>query len=291
MNIGTIDAHHHFWQLGRYDYAWMSPDLQALHRDYGPDDLWPILSGHNINSTVLVQTISSEAETRWFLELASQHAFIAGVVGWVDLTDRRVGDRLDELSDSRKFVGVRHQVHDELDPDWLVRDDVQHGLRELARRSLTYDLLIRPQHLEVSRRVAERFPDLRFVVDHIAKPAIASHGWNDWATGIAALAACPNIACKLSGMITEADWAHWQPADLTPYIQHVIEHFGTDRVMFGSDWPVCLLAGTYGQVVDGLTANLDELSDPERQGVFGNSAAAWYNLEAAKGHSAGAAGG
>lgn len=289
MNIGTIDAHHHFWQLDRYDYVWMSPDLQALYRDYGPDDLRPILSGHNIKSTVLVQTISSEAETRWFLELASQHDFIAGVVGWVDLTDRRVGERLDELSKSPKFVGVRHQVHDEPDPDWLTRDDVQHGLGELARRSLSYDLLIRPLHLEVSRRVAERFPDLRFVVDHIAKPAIASHGWDDWAPGIAALAACPNVACKLSGMITEADWADWQPADLAPYVQHILEHFGADRVMFGSDWPVCMLAGTYDQVLSALADNLAELGDHQRQDIFGNTAAAWYDLETATGHSTGTA--
>ena len=283
MNIGTIDAHHHFWQPGRYDYVWMGPDLPALHRDFGPDDLRPILSIHDIDGTVLVQTISSDDETRWFLELANQHAFIAGVVGWVDLTDRRVGERLDELGDSPKFVGVRHQVHDEPDPDWLARDDVQRGLSELAHRSLTYDLLIRPEHLAVSRRVVERFPDLRFVVDHIAKPAIARHDWDNWAAGIAALAACPNVACKLSGMITEADWTNWQPADLAPYIRHVIEHFGADRVMFGSDWPVCLLAGTYDRVVDALAANLDELSDHQRQAVFGNSAAAWYDLKTATG--------
>jgi len=278
MNIGTIDAHHHFWQLGRYDYVWMSPELEALQRDYVPDDLRPILSGHNVRSTVLVQTISSDDETRWFLELANQHPFIAGIVGWVDLTDRGVGERLDELGDSPKFVGVRHQVHDEPDPDWLVRDDVQRGLRELARRSLTYDLLIRPQHLAVARRIAEKFPDLRFVVDHIAKPAIARRGWDDWAAGIAALAVCPNVACKLSGMITEADWAHWQPTDLAPYLRHVLDHFGTDRVMFGSDWPVCLLAGTYDQVIDALATNLDDLSDHEREDVFGASAAAWYDL-------------
>jgi L-fucono-1,5-lactonase len=278
-----IDAHHHFWQLGRYDYVWMSPDLQALRRDYGPEDLQPILSSHNINHTVLVQTISSIDETRWFLELANQYEFIVGVVGWVDLTDPRAGERLDELNDLSKLVGVRHQVHDEPDPVWLNREDVQHGLRELERRSLTYDLLIRPQHLEVSRRVAQRFPNLRFIVDHIAKPAIARHDWDVWASGIVALAACPNVACKLSGMITEADWGHWKPADLAPYIRHVIEHFGTERVMFGSDWPVCRLAGTYDQVLDGLAVNLDELSAHERENVFGNSAAAWYALEAVDG--------
>jgi L-fuconolactonase len=282
MNFGTIDAHHHFWQLDRYDYVWMSPDLQELYRDYNPDDLQPVLNSNSIDCSVLVQTISSVNETRWFLELATQYKFIAGVVGWVDLTDPHVGEQLDELCDSPKLVGIRHQVHDESDSEWLVRDDVQHGLGELQLRDLTYDLLIRPQHLEVSQCVAEKFPDLRFVIDHIAKPAIATQDWDDWATGIAALATCPNVACKLSGMITEADWANWQPADLAPYIRHVLDHFGTERVMFGSDWPVCLLAGTYDQVLDGLTTNLNQLSDHQREDVFGNSATAWYNLEAAK---------
>jgi L-fuconolactonase len=279
MNNGTIDAHHHFWQLSKYDYVWMSPDLGALYRDFGPEDLRPLLKNQDIDRTVLVQTISSDDETSWFLELADQYEFIAGVVGWVDLTDPQVGKRLDELKDSPKFVGIRHQVHDEPDPDWLIRDDVQRGLSELARRSIPYDLLIRPQHLSVSRRVVEEFPELRFVVDHIAKPAIASRGWDDWATGIAALAVYPNVACKLSGMITEADWERCQPADLAPYIRHVIEQFGTDRVMFGSDWPVCLLADTYDKVVEGLTANLDQLSNHERQAVFGKTAAAWYGLK------------
>jgi L-fuconolactonase len=280
-NFGIIDAHHHFWHLNKYDYPWMGPDLKPLLQDFGPNELKPLLNNRNIDRSVLVQTISSVDETRWFLELASQHEFIAGVVGWVDLTDSQVGNQLDDFNESPAFVGVRHQVHDETDLEWLDRDDVLRGLDQLASRSLTYDLLIRPQHLTVSKRVAERLPMLRLIVDHIAKPGIANHDWDDWATGVAALAACPNVACKLSGMITEADWDAWQPTDLGPYINHIIEQFGTDRVLFGSVWPVCLLAGTYDQVVDSLTANLQQLSDSERQDIFGRNAALWYNLQPA----------
>ncbi len=274
-----VDAHHHFWQIGRYDYAWMGPELGVLHRDYGPDDLRPLLERNDVDRSVLVQTISSLDETRWFLELAERHPFIAGVVGWVDLLDPAVGDVLDELADRPKLAGIRHQVHDEPEDHWLGRDDVRRGLRELAHRSIPYDLLIRPQHLSASLDVAKAFDELTFVVDHVAKPAIARRGWDDWADGITALAACPNVVCKLSGMITEADWQQWTPQDLAPYIQHVIEQFGTDRVMYGSDWPVCLLAGSYDQVVEALTANLSGLSDGERQDVFGNNAARWYRLE------------
>jgi len=274
-----IDAHHHFWKIGRYDYVWMSPDLGVLARDYGPADLEPLLRQNEIDGTVLVQTIRSPDETRWFLELSRQHRFIAGAGGWVDLTDPGVGDILDELSAHPGFVGIRHQVHDEPDDNWLLRPDVQHGLGELARRSIPYDLLIKPRHLSVSLETARKFADLPFIIVHIAKPAIANRGWDDWGDGIAALAQCPNVACKLSGMITEADWQHWTLDDLAPYIEHVIEEFGTHRVMFGSDWPVCLLAGSYGQVVKASTSNLGELSTGERQDIFGNNAARWYRLE------------
>lgn len=274
-----VDAHHHFWQIGKYDYSWMGPELNVLRRDYGPEDLHPLLARNGIERSVLVQTISSVDETRWFLELADQHAFIAGVVGWVDLTDPNVGETLDELAAHPKLVGIRHQVHDEPDDGWLRWEGVQRGLAELARRSIPYDLLIRPQHLAVSLNVAQRFAELTFIVDHMAKPKIAARGWDDWADGIAALATCPNAACKLSGMITEADWQTWSPADLAPYVRHVIEQFGTERVMFGSDWPVCLLAGSYDQVVEALVENLSDLSEAERENVFGNNAARWYRLE------------
>jgi L-fuconolactonase len=274
-----IDAHHHFWQIGRYDYVWMGPDLGILRQDYLPPDLQPLLERNGIDRSILVQTISSLDETRWFLDLARRHPFIAGVVGWVDLTDPGVGDVLDELGALPGLVGIRHQVHDEPDDRWLCRDDVRRGLAELARRSIPYDLLIRPQHLPVSLEVARSLPDLPLIIDHIAKPAIARRGWDDWAAGIAALAKCPRVACKLSGMVTEADWQRWTPEDLRPYIDHVIGRFGTGRVLFGGDWPVCLLAAGYDRVVKALEVNVAGLSEAERGDVFGGSAARWYRLE------------
>ncbi len=274
-----IDAHQHFWKIARFDYTWMGPDLGVLARDYRPADLEPVLRQNRIDATVLVQTISSLDETRWLLQLSQQHRFIAGVVGWVDRTDPAVGDILDELSAHPEFVGVRHQVHDEPDDEWLLRPDVQHGPGELARRSVPYDLFIKPRHLSVSLETARSFPNLPLIIDHIAKPAIANRVWDDWADGITALAGCPNVACKLSGMITEADCEQWTPDDLAPYLEHVIEAFRTQRVLFGSDWPVCLLAGNYDRVVEALTKNLGELTTVERQDIFGNNAARWYRLE------------
>ena len=276
-----IDAHHHFWKLDRYDYPWMGPELRPIHRDFGPADLQPLLAKHRIDRSVLVQTISSLDETKWFVSLARSHPFIAGVVGWVDLKDPRVGNTLDELVALPGLVGIRHQVHDEPDVNWLLRPDVRRGLNELAKRGLPYDLLIRPPHLAASLQIARALPSLRFVVDHIAKPRIAQRGWEDWAGGIAELAKCPNVWCKLSGMITEADWAIWQPASIKPYLDHVLAAFGPDRVLFGSDWPVCLLAGSYDRVVAALETGVVHLSAAEREKVFGGNAVQFYQLKEA----------
>lgn len=272
-----IDAHHHFWQIGRYEYPWMPPGPSVLRSDYGPAELRPLLDARRIDRSVLVQTIGSLDECRWFLRLAQEHPWVAGVVGWVDLADEQVGRTLDDLR-QLKLVGIRHNVHDEPDVDWLRRADVRRGLGEVARRDLAYDLLVRPQHLAVSLEIARRLPNLRLVVDHVAKPAIARRGWDDWAPGLAALAREPNVWCKLSGMITEADWRTWQPADLRPYVDYVIERFGAGRVMFGSDWPVCLLAGSYAQVVDALADCVGGLSAPEQAAIFGENAARFYRL-------------
>ncbi len=273
-----IDAHHHFWQLDRFRYPWMTPDLEPLLRDYGPADLQPLLAAHHVDRSVLVQTISSLDETRWFLQLSERHEFIAGVVGWVDLTDPALDQMLDELAPHPKFVGVRHQVHDEPDDRWLLRDDVLRGLAQLAARSIPYDLLLRPRHIPAAIEVALALPELSLVVDHIAKPAIAHRGWDDWAKPFAKLAKHPNVTCKLSGMITEADWQQWQPGDLRPYVDHALSCFGAERLMFGSDWPVCLLAGGYGRVVAALEENLAGLSDAERADVFGGTAVRVYGL-------------
>jgi L-fuconolactonase len=275
-----VDAHHHLWQLARYEYPWMPPGSGPLRRDFALSDLAPELAARNIDRTILVQTICSLDESRWFLQLAQQSRQVAGVVGWVDLADPGVGPTLDALRPLGPLVGVRHQVHDEPDLDWLARPGVRRGLAEVARRDLVYDLLLRPAHLPAALAVATALPQLRFVVDHLAKPAIARRGWDDWAPWITRLARLPNVCCKLSGMITEADWTRWRPADLRPYVDHVLHSFGPQRAMFGSDWPVCLLAGAYAQVVDALQENLAGLSPAESAEVWGLAAARWYRLPA-----------
>ena len=273
-----IDAHQHFWQIDRFDYPWMDPGFDALRRDFGPDDLQPLIDACGVEHTVLVQTIASLDATQWFLQLAGDDPVIAGVVGWVDLTDPRIDATLEGLAPDPKFVGVRHQVHDEPDDAWLLRDDVLFGLSRLVEWRCAFDLLIRQRHIAAGVEVARRLPELPLVVDHLAKPAIASRGWDDWAAPLAELAACPNVACKLSGMITEADWRSWQPADLRPYVDHALACFGPERLMYGSDWPVCLVAGDYQQVFDALQQNLAGLSDRQREEIYCGTAARMYSL-------------
>lgn len=274
-----IDAHQHFWNLKQFPHPWITEKLQPIHRNFLPEDFYPHLSQHRLQGSVLVQTFGSLEETRWFLSLANQQEFILGVVGWVDLQDPDVGEVLDALADHPKLVGIRHVVHDEPDLHWLTRAEVLRGLGELAQRQLPYDLLLRPPHLPAAITVARRYPQLPLVVDHVAKPSIAaSLGWDDWAGGMAELARFPNVFCKLSGMITEASWQSWKPADLKKYVEHVLQHFGPERLMFGSDWPVCLLAGSYSQVIEALEQNLTHLSSAQQERIFGGTAEEFYNL-------------
>ena len=275
-----IDAHHHFWQMGKYDYVWMSEDMGVLYDSFLPHDLSLVLEANGVDRTIVVQTISSVDETRWFLELVAANEFIAGVVGWVDLTDPAAGDMIDELSSNKSLVGFRHQVHDEPDDAWILRSDVMNGLGELARRGIPYDLLVRPQHLEVCQKVARTLGDLPMVVDHIAKPAIAAGACDGGADEISKLAEYENVYCKLSGMITEADWDTWKPADIKPYMDHVLNAFGVERCMFGSDWPVCLLAGRYDDVIGAFKQNISELSTAEQDALLGGNASRIYKLEA-----------
>ncbi|MGI5240028.1 amidohydrolase family protein [Dactylosporangium sp. CA-139066] len=277
-----IDAHHHFWDPARYTYPWMAgPAMDPMRRAFGPDDLRPALGAAGIDATVLVQTLSSLAETREFLAVADGTDVVRGVVGWVDLTSPAVGDDLDELLDGptgRWLVGVRHQVHDEPDPDWLRRDDVLRGLAAVQQRGLAYDLLVRARELPAATEAVRRLPGLPFVLDHIAKPRIADGRDEAWVRAMPALAAEPNVSVKLSGMITEADWAAWTPADLRPFVERVVDWFAPRRLLFGSDWPVCLLAGSYEAMLEALTAALPALSQAEFDQLFGGNAARVYGL-------------
>jgi L-fuconolactonase len=279
----VVDAHHHFWTPSRYDYYWMAgAELEPIRRSFGPDDLRPLLAEAGVDYTVLVQTVPSVQETREFMETAAATSFVAGVVGWVDLTDPAVADTLAELQSQpagQMLVGIRHQVHDESDAEWLLRSDVQRGLSAVRDAELAYDILVRPRELPAALATAKSLPDTRFVIDHIAKPPIASGEIDAWSALIEPFRSLTHVSCKLSGMITEADWAGWTPAYLRPYVNRVVDIFGTERVMYGSDWPVCLLAGSYGAVKSALEEALPSLSSDEWADVFGGNAIRFYELD------------
>ena len=276
-----VDAHHHFWDPARADYPWLTDELAVIRRAFTPDDLAPLIASAGVDATVLVQTRSSLDETREFLATAAATPFIRGVVGWVDLTDPGIADVLDDLRDEPggdRLVGIRHQVHDEGDPDWLLRPDVGRGLRAVRDAGLAYDLLVRSRELPAALEVVRQIPDLRFVIDHLAKPAIKDGVMQPWADLIRPLGALDNAWCKVSGMVTEADWTAWQPTDLAPYVDHVLHIFGPDRLLFGSDWPVCLLAARYEDVVGAMRRILTSLGKTERSAVFGGAARAVYRF-------------
>ena len=276
MTTGLIDSHQHFWQVGRFDYPWMTPDVEVLCQDYLPPALESILKRCGVEKTILVQASNSLEETRWLLSLADQYPFIAGVVGWVDLTNERVGQQLDEFVVHAKFKGVRHLVESEPADDWLIQPNVLEGMRALAAYGVSYDLLVHTRHLKYAKILAESCPELRFVIDHIAKPPIARNELAEWAREIKELAAYSNVWCKLSGLVTEANWADWSVEDLKPFVETVVEYFGPQRTMFGSDWPVCLLAASYDRVLEAFQWLLAELSEDERESIFARNATAFY---------------
>ena len=273
-----IDAHQHFWDLGRFEYTWMPPEPSVLRHTFLPDRLARILTRNRFEGSVLVQANTLLEETHWLVDLANANEFIRAVVGWVDLTDPLLGSVLDELQKNPKFKGVRHPVHDEADERWLIRADVLAGLAELARRGLTYDLLLRPRHLPMVPMIAERVPDLRMVIDHIAKPFIAAQVLEPWARDIEAASKLPQVYCKLSGMITEADPKSWTADHLRPYVNHVMQIFGPDRLMFGSDWPVCMLAGTWKEALAAFTQCIGAQAIEVREKLLGETARRFYGI-------------
>lgn len=277
----TIDAHHHFWDPDRAEYPWMTDELAAIRRRFDPSDLRPLLQPAGVDRTVLVQTRHSLEETVEYLETAAATDFVAGVVGWVDLTKPDVGDdiaRLKARPDGRYLVGIRHLVHDAPDPEWLNRSDVRRGLAAVGDAGLVYDLLTRTRELPACLATVTALPGMRFVIDHIAKPPIASGRLDDWAAAMAPLASHPHVWCKLSGMVTEADWQAWRPADLKPYVDKVLGWFGEDRVLFGSDWPVSLLAAEYGRVKAALEEAMGAIAPATRDRIFGGNATTLYRL-------------
>ncbi len=273
-----LDAHQHFWQLSLpFDYRWLdAPHNAPIRRDFLPEHLEPHLRAVQVNETIFVQTQHNLEENRWVLGLADKYPFIAGVVGWVDLASADCEEQVLEFKKHPKFVGVRHITQDEPDDDFIVRPNILRGLKVLQKHQVPFDLLFYVKHMRHVPVLARQLPDLPMVIDHLAKPKIKNRRLQEWLPTFRAAAAFPNVYCKLSGMITEADWKNWQPADLTPFVQAALECFGPQRLMFGSDWPVCELAGSYEQVYGALVEALGPLSASEREAIFGGTARRFY---------------
>lgn len=273
----VVDAHHHVWDLSVRDQDWIAPD-SPLRRNFSIEDLAPEARAAGVERTVLVQTITVPEETPEFLALAAAHDVIAGVVGWTDLTRPDAADelaRLRELPGGTFLKGIRHQVQGEPDPEWLLRPDVRRGLTAVAAAGLVYDLVVLPHQLPACVKAAESLPQLTFVLDHLGKPPIASGALEPWEADVRALAALPNTVCKLSGMVTEADLDSWTIDDLRPYADTVLDAFGPDRLMFGSDWPVCTLGATYAEVLDTARRLTPVTAHPQ---IFGATATRVYGL-------------
>jgi L-fuconolactonase len=276
-----IDAHHHLWEYNADRYPWMTAEFAALRRRFGPEDLQPCLAECGVDRTVVVQTYSSLEETREFLAIAARTPFIAGVVGWVDLASDGAAETIAGLKMApagRKLVGIRHQVHDEADPAWLLGSDVQRALTAVGQAGLVFDLLVRARELPSAYETAVRHPEMRFIIDHLAKPPIRAGGSSDWDTGMRRIAALPNVYCKLSGLVTEADWREWSVEQLRPYVDRALAWFGADRLMFGSDWPVCLVAAPYAKVVETARQLVRGVTAAQEEAIFGHTAMVAYDL-------------
>jgi L-fuconolactonase len=276
-----IDSHHHFWDPARASYPFLTDELASIRRAFGPADLAPLIASAGIDATIVVQTRSSLEETGELLATAAATPFVRGVVGWVDLRDPAVDVTIARLRagpGGDRLVGIRHQVHDEPDPAWLLRDDVRRGIRAVGHAGLVYELLVRARELPAARDVVAAMPDVRFVVDHLAKPAIRSGADPAWDAGVASFRGLLNAWWKLSGLVTEADWDAWQPFDLQPFVDRVLEVAGADRLMFGSDWPVCLLAAGYDEVMSTANVLIEALTADEKAAVWGGTAVRVYGL-------------
>ncbi len=277
-----IDSHQHFWRFRPETHGWIKPRMTVLRRDFLPEDLEPLLRAEGVSGCVAVQAAQSLDETRFLIELADRHSFIRAVVGWVDLVAPDLEAQLESFAGCQRLRGIRHIAQDEIDDFWLAREDVIRGVGQLARFGLTYDLLVFPRQIGAAFALAKALPDQPFVLDHVAKPEIARGRIEPWATDLRRLAELPNVCCKLSGLVTEAREG-WQPSDFRPYLDVVLEAFGPSRLMFGSDWPVCLLAGSYPSVAALARRAIASLSHDEQDAVMGGNAARFYGIEAEAG--------
>jgi L-fuconolactonase len=275
----SIDSHQHFWRYDPARYGWIDERMGVLQRDFLPEQLASELDANKIDASIAVQADQSEQETLFLLDLAKRSRRIAGVVGWVDLVSPRLDDRLKVFSQFEKLRGLRHVAQSEPDDRFLVRPDFTRGISRLQEFGFTYDILIYPKQLPAAIELVAKFPEQRFVLDHLAKPEIKTKNIAAWATLIGSIGRNPNVYCKLSGLVTEADWRRWSPANFDPYLDVVFEAFGVDRLMFGSDWPVCLLAASYKQVKDIIADFVERKAPKAKEKIFGANAVRFYDLK------------
>lgn len=273
-----IDSHQHFWNYSSEKHGWINDEMSVLKRNFSPENLASHLHENGLSGSIAVQADQSEEETNFLLELAEQNELIKGVVGWVDLMSEGLEDRLTYYSKFPKLVGFRHVVQDEPDPQFMLREDFRKGLSLLAKHGFTYDILIFPHQLEAALKTVQDFPTLKFVLDHIAKPNIKSAEFEYWEEYIRKIAAHANVFCKVSGMITEADWDNWKYEDFRPFLDTVTASFGINRVMYGSDWPVCLLAGSYAAAKGVVDHYFQSFSPSEKEALYGGNALSFYGL-------------
>ena len=277
-----IDAHQHFWIYDPTEYGWIDDSMLPLRRNFLPEDLHPELKRNAFQGCVAVQSTHTLKETKWLLELAERDPFIVGVVGWVDLQSTQARAQLETFAKNPKLVGVRHVVQAERDDRFLLRPDFLRGIAALEEFDLAYDILIYAKHLPVAAEFVKLFPRQRFVLDHLAKPFIKQGTIQPWADGIRELAQYPNVYCKLSGLVTEADWQNWTPEQITPYLDVAFDSFGTERLMIGSDWPVCTVAANYTRTMDVIKNYLNRFNDEVKAAILGGNAARFWKLNLAK---------
>ncbi len=273
-----IDAHQHFWQLSRGDYDWLTPELSAIYRDFDYSDFVPIMDSHQVLGSVLVQAAPSYAETQYLLQLAAQHSRILAVVGWVDFASTDVRQQIEALAQRPKLRGLRPMIQDIDDVDWMLSDDLSDAFEAMIEHNLCFDALVLPKHLANLQRLIDRYPTLKVVIDHAAKPQIAEQSFEPWATQIAKFAGYDNVYCKLSGLVTEASHT-WQTSDLHDYSEHLLNTFGTEQLIWGSDWPVLNLAADYTRWINTSEALLDTLTDAQKQQIFSTNAINFYDIK------------
>ncbi len=272
-----IDAHQHFWSIQRTDYGWLTPDVGPIYRDFLPDDLAPLLKNAGLDGTVLVQAAPTVEETEFLLNLAQHNDFIKGVVGWVDFESPSAPDDITRLANNPKLVGLRPMIQDIPDDDWMLKPELSLAFERLIAENLTFDALTFPRHLKNLVTLLDRYPDMRVVIDHGSKPQIRNNEFDDWADDMAKVAASTSAFCKMSGLVTEAS-AQWTIEDLRPYVEHLLATFGPTRLIWGSDWPVSLLASNYEQWLEISAKLLEDLSPPDRDAIFGANATRAYSL-------------